>query len=77
MTFLCQTCGKNFGNKAKLNTPVSASSFINYLRSLRALHQLCVAESLGDYEAVLFDFKTNFEFLNEEFKLPMTLKMLY
>ena len=39
------------------------------------MHQLYVAESLGDYEAVLFDFKTNFEFLNEEFKLPMTLKI--
>ena len=55
--------------------PVSASSFITYLRSLRSLHQLCVAETLGDYEEVLFDFKTNFEFLNEEFKLSMTLKI--
>ena len=39
------------------------------------MHQLCVAETLGDYEEVLFDFKTNFEFLNEEFKLSMTLKI--
>ena len=39
------------------------------------MHQLCVAENLGDYEAVIFDFKTNFEYLNEEFKLSMTLKI--
>ena len=55
--------------------PVSASPFISYLRSLRNVHELCVAEELGDYEAVLFDFKTNFDFLFEEFNLPMTLKI--
>ena len=57
------------------NLLVSASSFINYLRSLRNLHQLCVAETLGDFQSVLFDFQTNFEFLYEEFNLPMTLKI--
>ena len=55
--------------------PVNASSFISYLRSLRNLHELCVAENLGDYETILFDFKTNFDFLYEEFKLPMTLRI--
>ena len=39
------------------------------------LHQLCVAEDLGDFQSVLFDFQTNFEFLYEEFNLPMTLKI--
>ena len=39
------------------------------------LHELCVAENLGDYETILFDFKTNFDFLYEEFNLPMTLKI--
>ena len=47
--------------------PVSASAFISYLRSLRNLHELCVAEELGDYQAVLYDFKTNFDYLYEEF----------
>ena len=55
--------------------PVSASAFISYLRSLRNLHELCVAEELGDYQAVLYDFKTNFDYLYEKFYLPMTLKI--
>ena len=55
--------------------PVTASCFINYLRSLRNLHKLCVAETLGDFQSVIFDFKTNFDFLYEEFNLPMTLKI--
>ena len=55
--------------------PVTASCFINYLRSLRNLHQLCVAETLGDFQSIIFDFKTNFDFLYEEFNLPMTLKI--
>ena len=54
---------------------MNASSFVSYLRSLRTLHELCVAENLGDYENILFDFKTNFDFLHEEFNLPMTLKI--
>ena len=54
---------------------MSASAFITYLRSLRNLHELCVAEQLGDYEAVLYDFQTNFDYLYEEFNLPMTLKI--
>ena len=45
------------------------------MRSLRNLHQLCVAEKLGDFQSVIFDFKTNFDFLYEEFNLPMTLKI--
>lgn len=55
--------------------PVSASSFINYFRAIRNLHELCVSEELGDFYNVLHDFKVNFEFLNEEFLLPMTLKI--
>ena len=55
--------------------PVSASSFINYFRAIRNLHELCVSEELGDFNNVLHDFKVNFEFLNEEFLLPMTLKI--
>ena len=39
--------------------PVSASAFISYLRSLRNLHELCVGEELGNYQAVLYDFQTN------------------
>ena len=35
-------------------------------KSLRNVHELCVAEELGDY---------NFDFSFEEFKLPMTLKI--
>ena len=48
---------------------------LSTIRSLRNLHQLCVAETLGDFQSVLFDFQTNFEFLYEEFNLPMTLKI--
>ena len=33
------------------------------------------AENLGDYDNILYDFKTNFYFSIEEFMLPMTLKI--
>ena len=39
------------------------------------MHELCVSDVLGDFSKVLHDFKVNFEFLNEEFLLPMTLKI--
>ena len=42
---------------------------------MRNLHELRVAENLGDYANILFDFNTNFEFFFEEFRLPMTLKI--
>ena len=45
---------------------------ISYVRSFRNLHELCVAENLGDYDNILFDFKTNDYFSFEEFLLPMT-----
>ena len=35
----------------------------------------CVSEELGDFYKVLHDFKNNFEFLNEEFLLPMSLEI--
>ena len=53
----------------------SSTDFISYLWSLRNLHELCVAEQLGDYEAVLYDFRTNFDYLYGEFNIPMTLKI--
>ena len=39
------------------------------------LHYLCTQGTLGDYQLILFDFKTNFDFLYSEFGLPMTLKI--
>ena len=30
---------------------------------------------MGDYQLILHDFRTNFNYLYEEFKLPMTLKI--
>ena len=69
------TLQSNISFSLENTLPVSASSFITDLRSLRSFHQLCEVETFGDYEEVLFDFKTNFEFLNEEFKLSMTLKI--
>ena len=37
--------------------------------------ELYVAEELGHCQAVLYDFKTNFDYLYEEFHLPMTIKI--
>ena len=55
--------------------PPDASPFISYMRSIRELHYLCTQGTLGDYQLILFDFKTNFDFLYMEYGLPMTLKI--
>ena len=45
------------------------------MRSIRELHYLCTQNELGDYQLILHDFRTNFNYLFEEFRLPMTLKI--
>ena len=55
--------------------PLSASPFITYLRSIRALHEICTARVLQDHSLVLYHFQVNFFYLYENFNLNMTLKV--
>ena len=55
--------------------PIEASAFLSYMRSIRELHYLCTQNELGDYQLILHDFRTNFNYLYDEFRLPMTLKI--
>ena len=61
----CHICEKIcIGNK----------KFLNH-KKLHQLHYLCTQNELGDYQLILHDFRTNFNYLYDEFRLPMTLKI--
>ena len=55
---------------------MEAESFLNYMRSIRELHSAVVASdySYSRCERAVFNFETNFWYMHEAYKLPMTLK---
>ena len=55
--------------------PELFSPFLNFLRSVKALHLLCTARELEDHDIVLHDFKVNFDFLFINFNMNRTLKI--
>ena len=58
-----------------LQLPVEAEAFLNYMRSIRELHSAVVASdySYSRCERAIFNFETNFWYMHEAYKLPMTL----
>ena len=59
-----------------LQLPVEGEAFLNYMRSIRELHNAVIAReySYSRCEKAVFNFETNFWYLHAEYKLPMTLK---
>ena len=56
--------------------PTDAFPFIEYLQSLKEVHEMCISEDFDpNYDILLSEFKCKFDVLYEKFQLPMTLKI--
>ena len=56
--------------------PTEAFPFIEYLQSLKEVHEMCISEDFDpNYDILLSEFKCKFDVLYEKFQLSMTLKI--
>jgi hypothetical protein len=55
--------------------PAEGGSFINYMKSIKQLHSVCIASELNDYKYAIENFKTNFDILYDQHNINMTLKI--
>ena len=62
-------------NELESLLPEEAEHFISYMRSIRELHRICIADELDpDFNLVIQNVQENFDYLYENFGLNMTLK---
>ena len=74
MAFVCHICGKSFTTSEKLKYHQRCYGE-EQIRCHICDEMFTTKQQLGDYEAVLYGFQTTFDYLYEEFNLPMTLKI--
>ena len=56
--------------------PEEAEHFVSYMRSIRELHRICLAEDLDqDFPSIIQNVQENFDYLFQNFSLNMTLKV--